>query len=310
MVKFTVLRAASLYLIAIVLLFWLVACKAYSNDSNQSENRMQGTQIFNTVQRTVVSHLPESTVIPKIDAPASATPKQTSTPSPEPSVTPSPTATPTATPIGLCQNRIPTEGLFTLVTLRYGISRDYVPTDLVDLSDYLPQSVTLGYPSEIRQEVIFPLVHMIQDMIEAGLEPQIVSGYRSYSAQVIARNRWLEEYPDRAAIVSAPPGHSEHQLGTAIDFGSPELVDIVGDDAIRFHTDFYRTREGQWLEQNAHGYGFTLSFSRNSFELAGLYYEPWHFRYVGPEVATFLKDNDITLIQYLLELHGPPCIPL
>jgi len=204
---------------------------------------------------------------------------------------------------------MPADDDFTLVTLDYGISRDYVPNDLVNISDYLPQSVTLGYPTQVREIVIHSLVQMIEEMIRAGLEPQIVSAYRSYSAQLIAWNRWVDEYPDRAAIVSAPPGHSEHQLGTTIDFGSPELVEIVGDDTIRFHTDFYKTREGQWLEQNAHDYGFTLSFSRDSFDIAGLFYEPWHFRFVGPELATFLKEHDLTLIQYLLENHGAPCIP-
>jgi D-alanyl-D-alanine carboxypeptidase len=150
---------------------------------------------------------------------------------------------------------------------------------------------------------------MIGDMLEEGLRPHIISGYRSYSSQAIAWNKWLEKNPDTASIVSAPPGHSEHQLGTTVDFGSPELADIVGDEEIEFHTYFYQTSEGKWLQEHAHEYGFTLSYSREAFEITGLYYEPWHFRYIGRELATELKDNNSTLVEYLLEKEPIPCIP-
>ena len=145
-------------------------------------------------------------------------------------------------------------------------------------------------------------------MIAQGLQPQIISGYRSYSSQVIAWNKWLEEYPDRASIVSAPPGHSEHQLGTTIDFGSPELATIVGDDEVEFHTSFYLTREGRWLAENAYKYGFTLSFTVENSAISGLYYEPWHFRYIGSKLARYLERNDISLIEYLSNNQAPPCI--
>lgn len=150
---------------------------------------------------------------------------------------------------------------------------------------------------------------MVEDMIDAGLRPQIISGYRSYSAQAIAWSKWLEKVPESAAIVSAPPGHSEHQLGTTIDFGSPELAEIVGDEDIEFHTYFYKTSEGLWLDEHAHEYGFTLSYSREAFELTGLYYEPWHYRYVGPELANELKQQGLTLAKYLIDSNSPPCIP-
>ena len=110
-------------------------------------------------------------------------------------------------------------------------------------------------------------------------------------------------------IVSAPPGHSEHQLGTAVDFGSPELADVVGEPDIEFHTYFFKTSEGAWLLENAHRYGFTLSYTRETFELTGLYYEPWHYRYVGVEMATHLKELGQTLTQYQLANQPEPCIP-
>jgi D-alanyl-D-alanine carboxypeptidase len=204
---------------------------------------------------------------------------------------------------------MPANGLTALVTAEYGLSRAYVPPDLVSLSGYLPLTVTLGYPTQVREIVAEPLLEMINDMHVAGLKPTIISGYRSYDAQAIAWTKWQDKHPDRASIISAPPGHSEHQLGTTIDFGSPELPALVGDEEIEFHTDFYLTSEGAWLSEHAHKYGFVLSYPRETFELTGMYYEPWHYRYVGQEMAAMLQDQGMSLISYLISTQPPPCIP-
>ncbi len=251
-----------------------------------------------------------NTAIPPATQPPPATPSPipTATATAAPSPSPTPTVTPTATPIGPCSQRIP-NGLHTLVTLDYGISREYAPPDLVPLSDYFSTDVTLGYPTEVRQIIVEPLTAMIEAMQAAGLRPLIISGYRSYSTQAIAWDKWNREYPERAAIISSPPGHSEHQLGTTLDFGSPELPEIVGDEDIEFHTYFYKTSEGEWLLQNAHKYGFTLSYPRDAFEATGFYYEPWHYRYVGVELATQLYESGTFLAQYLLETQPLPCVP-
>lgn len=198
--------------------------------------------------------------------------------------------------------------LLTMVTLDYGISRNYRPADIVPLSNYFGADVTLGYPSEIRQVIADPLVQLITDMQTAGLKPQIISGFRDYYAQSLAYQKWLELNPNSATIVSAPPGHSEHQLGTVVDFGSPELPGIVGQPDIQFHTYFYQTSEGIWLAENAHTYGFTLSYTREAFEITGFYYEPWHYRYVGVEMASQLRDMDMTLTEYQLLTFPPPCV--
>ncbi|MFO7681887.1 MAG: M15 family metallopeptidase [Chloroflexota bacterium] len=239
-----------------------------------------------------------------VAAPASPTPIPTqATPTPIP-----PTITPTATPIGLCSLRMPGDDLLTLVTQTYNLSRNYAPDDLVLLTDYLPMEVTLGYPSEIREVVLEPLLTLVADMKAAGLQPQVISGYRSYYAQSVAWEKWSEEY-DHASIVSARPGHSEHQLGTVVDFGSPTLAEVVGTPDIQFHTYFFKTPEGVWLLENAHRYGFTLSYTREAFEITGFYYEPWHYRYVGPEMAALLKDLNLTLTEYQLINQPEPCIP-
>ncbi len=241
--------------------------------------------------------------------PRTATPYPTVTSSLMPTASATSTTTPSATPIASCDRRNPGNNLFPLVTLEYGLSREFVPPDLVDLANHLPSTVTLGYPTRARQIVIQPLLSLISDMQESGLRPQVISGYRSYAAQAIAWSKWLNEVPETAAIVSAPPGHSEHQLGTTFDFGSPELPEIAGEEDIQFHTYFYMTSEGRWLLENAHLYGFTLSYPRETFEVTGFYYEPWHYRYIGPELATKLKHENISLFEHLSGMEEPPCIP-
>jgi D-alanyl-D-alanine carboxypeptidase len=269
------------------------------------------TQVVNAqLAGITVTPSPDRNVVAAtLRPPSSPTPLPTSTSPPEPTASPQPSPTPTATPIGPCSERLPADGLTALVTSDYGLAKEYVPPALVMLSSYLPVTVTLGYPTQVRRIVAEPLVEMINDMHAAGLSPTIISGYRSYDAQAIAWTKWQDEQPDRASIISAPPGHSEHQLGTTIDFGSPELSEIVGDEDVEFHTNFYMTGEGEWLAEHAHEYGFVLSYPRETFELTGMYYEPWHYRYVGRELAAMLKEEGVSLISYLLSTQPPPCLP-
>ncbi|MEZ4516025.1 MAG: D-alanyl-D-alanine carboxypeptidase family protein [Chloroflexota bacterium] len=266
---------------------------------------------------TATSTRPPVVVTQSADPPATSTPVETPLPTPTDAPTLTPTAVPTATPIPTatpdrtiaCSQRLPYDDLLTIVTLTYGLSPEYAPSDLVPLSDYLSSDVTLGYPTEIRQIAAEPLAAMIADMQSAGLHPEIISGYRSYSAQAIAYQKWAEKEPERVSILSAPPGKSEHQLGTVVDFGSPELAGIVGQEDIEFHTWFYKTSEGVWLAENAQRYGFTLSYPFEATEVTGFFYEPWHYRYVGEGMATRLKNIGLSLTEYQLSTEPPPCVP-
>ena len=190
------------------------------------------------------------------------------------------------------------------------MSEDYVPPDLVRLDEYLPYPVVRSEKVRVRLPAVESLVKMVKAMQAAGLKPIVRSGYRSYTDQVIAREKWEEQYPDRADYVSALPGHSEHQLGLAVDFGSPELAGIVGDPEIEYHTDFKKTSEGLWLAEHAYEYGFTMSYPVDALTLTGMYYEPWHFRYVGMDLAAYLHDTDQFLTQYLMQTRATqPCTP-
>lgn len=304
---------------ACLLLFFclLLAGCGTSPGTVLGQSQTDFTEVNNTpevaLQPALVTE-PTNTAQPSATSTLIQPPTVTAIPTTTPSTTPAPTETPTLeptwtpTPIGICDDRVPSDDdLLTLVTHEYGLSREYQPADLVPLSDYFPVRITLGYPNEIRAVAIGPLVDMINAMETAGLHPFIISGYRSYSAQSIAWAKWSDYNPDYAAGLSARPGHSEHQLGTTIDFGSPELEAVTGIEDIEFHTYFYMTSEGAWLGEHAHEYGFTMSYPPNTLETTGFYYEPWHFRYVGVELATKLKVEGTYLIQYLLENYPLPC---
>ena len=264
--------------------------------------------------------LPTKTPLPTPPPTATAVPTVT----PVPTDTPAPTATitptlpilvaPTLTPVGYatCVQRDPaTDDLLALVTKTYGLSAGYVPDGLVPLSEYFTNKITLGYPTLIREVAAEPPTRLVADMEAVGLEPFVISGYRDYNTQKVAFQKWQILEPERAAQLSAPPGHSEHQLGTTVDFGSPVLQDYVEAELdSQFHTNFYLTPEGIWLIDNAHRYGFTLSYPREAAELTGFYYEPWHYRYVGVDLASRLYETKLSLTEYQLVTFSPPCEPV
>jgi len=242
--------------------------------------------------------------------PPSPTPLPTATLPPTATASPTPTRTPSPTPIPLCKERFPADDdLLALVSHDYGLAADYRPGDLVPLGDTFPSAVTRGYPTQVRAVIIPPLEALIAAMHAEELRPFVVSGFRSYYDQNAARQKWAEQFPEWAHNISALPGHSEHQLGTTLDFSTPDLPYMVGEPFIEFHPAFAVSGEGRWLAEHAHEYGFTMSYPDGKYEETGFNYEPWHFRYVGVELATELKESGLTISEYLLAAHGAPCRP-
>ncbi|MFK7805699.1 MAG: M15 family metallopeptidase [Anaerolineae bacterium] len=298
-------------LIVLSTLFVLVGCTS----SPESTEIAQAARV-NSSSIQLATLPATQTPLPTLAPPSGPTARPTTTPSPTPTLTPTSTHTPTpsATPTKqACRSRVPNpDNLLFVVSKEFGLGPDYEAPNLVPLSDYFDQTITRGYPTEVSEIIIDPLVNLISDMQAAGLDPYIISGYRGYWAQEVAYLKWKEKEPDRVAILSALPGHSEHQLGTTIDFGSYNLHQYLDDsfpDNTQFHTLFYKTPEGIWLDQNAHKYGFTLSYPLSAWEITGFYYEPWHYRYVGVGNATVLKDNYVSLTEYQLNQDPWPCIP-
>lgn len=136
-----------------------------------------------------------------------------------------------------------------------------------------------GNSNRLRAEVADVVKQMKADAKKDGVTLRAISCFRSIKSQTylfheIAKQRGqtLEE----RAKVSAPPGHSEHHTGYAIDFG-----DANGKTDLQ--ESFEDTPAGRWLRENGPRYGFELSFPKNNSQ--GVSYEPWHWRYVGTPEA-------------------------
>jgi zinc D-Ala-D-Ala carboxypeptidase len=262
-------------------------------------------------QAAVTSTVTQTNVYIPVGSPTTTTLTLTSTPSLVP--TPSPTIFPLPTsgvPIVTCSERYPADNdLLAVVTASFGLAPGYRPDDLVILGNYLPGIVSLP-ENLMRREAAKALGKMIEMMRIKGLAPTVLSSFRSYVEQDVAHRKAEAEDPQNASQVSALPGHSEHQLGTVVDFGSPELAALTDNPSIRFSPVFEQTSEGQWLIKHAHEYGFTMTNLPEAEPWTGLTFEPWHYRYVGIEFATYLYQNGYFLSKFLLQARPElPCIP-
>jgi D-alanyl-D-alanine carboxypeptidase len=164
--------------------------------------------------------------------------------------------------------------------------QDYEPGDLVD--------VPVEYTNEpqLRQEASDALVAMFQAAFdEAGLELASNSAYRSFAAQ--------ENVYEGDDLTTARPGFSEHQTGLAIDIGP-----LSGECSL--NECFGETPEGIWLRDNAWRFGFILRYPADKTPITGYSFEPWHFRYVGTDLATKMHDTGITTLE---EFFGLPPAP-
>ena len=253
--------------------------------------------------------VPSETSSPVATNTPTLTPSATASPIPSPTLFLLPTLDPAATP-GPCDKRRPAaDDLLAEVNANYGLDPKYVPGDLVMLGNYLPGRVTLP-EMLLRQEAAKELSRMVKAMLADGLAPTVLSSYRSYFDQAVAHQRWVVEDPASGDRISALPGHSEHQLGTALDFGSPEMPVLTGSNTDKFSPLFAQTGEGRWLAVNAFEYGFTMTSPQGAEALTGLAYEPWHYRYVGVDLASYLHESGYFLDEYLLKVRPVmPCIP-
>ena len=185
---------------------------------------------------------------------------------------------------------------------------NYVP------EDYEPDLVSV--PSQYAVEGMRvdsscydSLLQMIDDCNEAmngKTEACVISSYRSMEHQTNAYNNKVdrvmaanpgmsrEDAMIEAATVVAVPGTSEHQLGLA--------VDIIDTDLWALEEEQEDLAAQKWLMENCWRYGFLLRYPKDSTDSTGIIYEPWHFRYVGVELATEIHNSGMTVEEYLESL--------
>jgi len=189
------------------------------------------------------------------------------------------------------------DDLLVLVNKTYKLPSTYAPKDLVKAST---SGIRRGENYYLRNILINDLKRMVTDIKSAGIDISIVSAYRSYQTQVTTYNYWLEKNDNNVAYVdtfSARPGHSQHQLGTAIDFSSSEIGDALGDS-------FANTKASKWLVNNAYKYGFVISFPKGYEPTTGYKFESWHYRYIGVEYAQEMVSKG-KILEVFLQGYNP-----
>jgi D-alanyl-D-alanine carboxypeptidase len=185
----------------------------------------------------------------------------------------------------------------TLVDRLLRVEKDYVPPDLVHVSD-------AGLPGggHIRAVAIDDTRAMARAARAADAPIGVWSAYRSHKEQTQIFNGYTQQNGRASAITySQRPGHSEHQLGLGVDFmsaggGNP----LPG--------DWGTTAAGRWMRDNSWKFGWVNSYPRGEGgtrwnERTCLRYEPWHYRYLGREVAAQVHRSGLTIREYLWRNH-------
>lgn len=171
---------------------------------------------------------------------------------------------------------------------------EFEPSDLVPTEGIANDN---GQP--LREIAARATEQFIAGARDAGFDVRVISAYRTYALQVQLYNSYIARDGQAAAdTYSARPGHSEHQTGLTVDlddYGACYLNGCFGD-----------TPAGQWLAENAAAYGFIVRYPAEKEHITGFMPEPWHFRYVGPELAAEMRATGITTLE---EFFGLPAAP-
>ena len=170
-----------------------------------------------------------------------------------------------------------------LVNKYHYVDDKFTPDDLIEIStDYASDEGMFA-----NKIAVNAFIQMSKSAALDGYEIVINSAYRSYNDQVETINyykKWYgQSYVDNYV---AKPGFSEHQTGLAFDIGS------------KSSKVFAQSKEYDWMLENAHKYGFILRFYKKVEHITGYKSEPWHYRYVGKEIASYIHKNNITYEEY------------
>lgn len=170
-----------------------------------------------------------------------------------------------------------------LVNKYYKLSSDYVPANLVTIESQYGKTLQLESTTYEQYKLMWNAAK------QSGLTLYIRSPYRSYATQQGLYSRYVTSDGKVAAdTYSARPGYSEHQTGLAADITSPTTT----------FDNFEYSQEFKWLQEHAHEYGFILRYPSGKEYITGYIYEPWHYRYVGVEVATRIHETGLTYEEY------------
>lgn len=176
-----------------------------------------------------------------------------------------------------------------LVNSKLGLDTKYKPKDLE-----IPNIPFANESQTEERQVTKIVVKPLEDLINSAKAEEIIllgnSAYRSYDLQKSIYKDSVKAYGKKyTEDYVAKAGFSEHQTGLAIDITNEHRYFVKG------------TNEADWLEKNCYKFGFIIRYPEGKNDITGIAYEPWHIRYVGEQVATYIHNKGITLEEYLEE---------
>ncbi len=181
-----------------------------------------------------------------------------------------------------------------LVNKENMLSIDYIPKNMyiVDNNENNFHNYLIDNIKPMLRVEVKPYINaLISDAHKLGLPLIVDSAYRSGYYQQMILDKLISEKGNEAYKLIALPGASEHQTGLAVDFAYYE--NGIYDDNVKEDD-----KEAIWLKENAWKYGFILRYPKGKEEITGFNFEPWHFRFVGLELAKELYEQNITLEEY------------
>lgn len=178
-----------------------------------------------------------------------------------------------------------------VVNKKIYLPKNYVPKNLIypNTSFIFKEKVE---KRKLRKEAAVALEKMFAAAKKDKIYLSGVSGYRSEATQTAVFNRYVKrDGYEKAITYSAIPGTSEHQTGLAIDVSGS-----TGKCAAA--SCFADTKEAKWIDRNSANFGYIVRYPKGKEHVTGYKYEPWHIRYVGPDIAKDMKKRNLTLEEY------------
>lgn len=183
--------------------------------------------------------------------------------------------------------------LWWIVSKSRPLPEGYVPAQLVNPNMKL-RWAPIAESMTVSQQIAPDLEALYKASQVAGFDLMLVSGYRSQATQKELYDGYVaSQGQETADRISARPGTSEHQTGMVVDIGR-------SDSQCELDTCFGDTAEGKWLAEHAHEHGFIVRYPQGKEAIVGYQYEPWHFRYVGKELAAELYNAKQTMEEFFI----------
>ena len=252
---------------------------------------MKGKKIILVIVLMLLAAALVFVIITRVSSPeespvSSPTAEVSPTPSPEPSPSPSPSPEPYAD-----------KPEVDITSWELAL----VNKDNLLASDFAPELTSIGNGQNFDSRAVDNFELFVAAAKNEGLSVYITSSYRSYATQQTLFNNKVNQYiysegsreaaETKAKTIVAYPGTSEHQLGLACD--------IVDKYYEYMNESLADTALSKWMAEHCAEYGFILRYPDGKQDITGVMFEPWHYRYVGVEAATYIMENDLCLEEFI-----------